>query len=109
MPVPEWRERIYVRTMSSKERREWEGICLANREKTSEYEWRERFVVLVACDVTGERIFTVDDVAALERKNAKALDRIFEAGMKLNKLSPADIAELKKNSETTPPSASVAS
>src|ERR1035438_5325425 len=82
--IPEWKESVWVRTMASGERGKWEAMCIANKDRFSETQWREQFLVIVACNEDGTSLFAESDVAALATKNAKAIDRIFEAGMKLN-------------------------
>ena len=49
-------------------------------------------------DEAGERLFSNDDVVALGKKNASALDKVFAIAQKLNGLSAADVEELEKNS-----------
>jgi hypothetical protein len=62
--------------------------------------FRAYLVALATVDDDGKKLFTLDDIEWLGRKNAAALDRIYSAIIRLNKLSKADVEELTKNSET---------
>ena len=62
---------------------------------------RGRFVVLVAVDKDGELAFTDEDAAALGEEPQSVIDRIFEAGRKLNGLGD-DSEQAAKNSEKAP-------
>lgn len=58
-------------------------------------------LLLVRCitDEHGSRIFRDEDVSALGSKNWKALDRLWDAAQRINKLSKAEQKEIEKNSE----------
>ena len=43
-------------------------------------------------------MFSEKDITALGKKSAAALDRIYEASQKLNRLTDGDVDELAKNS-----------
>lgn len=61
-------------------------------------------VVAQRCTVeraTGERLFGVPDVAALEQKHAGPLSRIYDAAMRLSKLTKADREALERDSART--------
>ena len=69
-------------------------------------DFRARFAVLVASDGEGNALFTAADIPALTAKSSSALERILLAGMKLNRWTEQDIADLEKNSEGDRPDAS---
>lgn len=89
--IPEWGVDVYIATLKSVEREQWENNA------KSEKEIRENLVVLVALDESGKRIFTKEDIPALKEKNSKALDRICTAAIEHNKIRKEDIDELEKN------------
>lgn len=91
--VPEWGGSVYVRTMTAGERDEFEIAHSLNPEK----DVRARLAVATVCDADGVLLFTPADIAKLTRKSAAPLDRIFARAMKLNRISAADIEELKGN------------
>jgi hypothetical protein len=98
VPVPEWGGTVYVRTMSGLERDRLEAQQQANPSK----EVRARFVVAACCDADGELLFTEADIPALNGKNVKALDRIFDEVIELNRLSKDAVDDAEKNSEAGP-------
>jgi hypothetical protein len=58
---------------------------------------RAKLIVLCAVDEQGAQLFTPDDLNALGRKNARPLDRLFDACRKLAGLSENDVEELTKD------------
>jgi hypothetical protein len=99
--VPEWNLRIYLRTMSAGERDAFgaSNDPRLNGGKQADYATlRARFCALVIVDESGERIFSAGDIEALSAKSATAIDRIWEAASKLNRMAEEDIGELAKNS-----------
>ena len=97
--VPEWDDYIYVRVLTGTERDGWE-LSLQGSDSTRFSNVRARFVVLCSCNESGERVFKDSDVAMLGAKSALALDRIFQAGLKLNKVTDDDVKDIEKNYES---------
>lgn len=95
--IPEWGGDAFIRTMSGGERDSWEMYAAKQLEKTNNVNLRARLASLTLCDEKGNRLFKDDQVQALSKKSAKALDRVYEAAIKLNKLSDEDIEALEKN------------
>lgn len=100
--IPEWDGFLYVRTISGADRDMWEewvktenGIPLEG--KLNFKNARAKFAVLVCCDEKGERIFNNTDVEQLTKKSGSGLDRIFEAGSKINKMNQEALDETEKN------------
>lgn len=97
--VKEWGRDIYVREMTGQERQEF--LRIARDEK--QHGKAEAFIIaLVACDEDGEKIFSMDQVDALQRKNAKALDTLGKKILELNKIGDDAIEAEKKDSSPTP-------
>jgi hypothetical protein len=90
--VPEWGETIHVRVMSGTQRDQFESAFLKDRSTAM-----TRLVALTACDEAGNLLFTEADVPALGHKSWTALQTIFNAAARLNKLSEKDVDELEKN------------
>jgi hypothetical protein len=88
--------KLFVRSMSAKERDSFEAWCAEHTGKTPP-NWRARMCVHCACDDTGKPVFTLADVDAIGAKSAAALDRIFQKATALNKLSAEDVEALEKN------------
>ena len=96
--IPEWKGHAYVRVLSGAERDAWEASLLDSDDKVSIKNIRAKFAVAVLCDGKGAAMFADADVEQVGKKSAAALDRIFEAGRKLNRLRKEDVEELAKNS-----------
>ena len=95
--VPEWGGSVFVRVMSAGERDNFEESSV-NRDGTPNLvNYRARFAAMVICDHEGTPQFTPEDVSALALKNANALDRILEAGLRVNALAKDSIEALEKN------------
>ena len=101
--VPEWGGTVHVRTMSGRQRDAYEQL---SREVLNGGDGapnvRARVVACFACDEAGNALFEPADVEALGRKSYRALDRVFDAGLRLNGLTAEAVDGLEKNSETTP-------
>jgi len=107
LPVPEWGGLIYVRMVSGGERDKFEAsMRTVDGRARNLVDFRARFAVLVASDADGNALFTAADIPALTAKSSSALERILLAGMKLNRWTEQDIADLEKNSEGDRPDAS---
>lgn len=104
VPVPEFGDgaTIRIRALSAEERDQFEQSwwitkgkdAVANRANIT-----ARLVALAAVNVeTGGPLFTPLQVAALGRKNARALNRLYAVASRLAGLSREDVEELLGNS-----------
>lgn len=82
--VPEWGGEVYVKTFDGAARDRIEAHVVACGSNVKGL--RSLVVSLSACDENGSELFTVEDIPALEKKSAVALDRVFAAASKLNRL-----------------------
>lgn len=98
--IPEWANKtITIRAFCGKERDAWEQLLVAaQRDKKPVVNLRAQLAAIVVVDETGKLAFSPDQVEALGAKSGKALDRIFDAFMKLNALSEEEIKDYEKNS-----------
>ncbi len=95
LDIPEWEGKVFIRVMTAKERDLFEA-----RQRRDDFEnIRARIARASLCDDNGNLLFTDEDIATLSNLHGKALDRIFEAAVKFNKIGSKDIDELKKTSE----------
>lgn len=100
VPVPEWGASVLVRGMTGAERDDFEASVLEQRGQKFHVKLknaRARLVALTVVDETGQRIFSDDDVAALGKKNAAALNRVYEVAARLSGITDEDVDELAKN------------
>lgn len=91
--VPEWGGSVCVRMMSGRERDRFE----ADQRRDPYRDIRARLAAATLCDEAGALLFTPADIEALAAKSSKALDRVFDAAVRINKLSAADVEDLAKN------------
>lgn len=103
--VPEWGGSVFVRTMMADERDEWEYETfvkgnesnlkskgkLAESASNAMKKIRASLVVLTAVDSEGNRLFTRDDIDWLGKKNAKAVDRVYEVAQRINGMRKEDL------------------
>ena len=103
--VPEWGEGafIYIRQMSAGSRDKFETAALRSRlnddpAKADIKGLRSLMVMLTVCDEHGVLLFDDrKDASELEKKNAKALDRIVQAAQKFNGMSEDSVEQEAKN------------
>lgn len=101
--VPEWKRSVTIRAFTGEERDEWEGrVQVANKAGKPLKNFRASLAAMIVVDEKGDRAFADADAAALGKKSGKALDRIFDAFLKLNKMAKDEVEELEKNSSATP-------
>ena len=102
--VPEWGGEVIVRSLTGGERTAYEAAVSRMDDKgnvrVNRGIVRARLVVLSVVDETGQRVFRDDDAAALNAKNAAAIERIFDVARRLSGMTPQDVEELEKNCAT---------
>lgn len=94
---PEWGGDVRIRSLNGTERDAFEEATVQQRGKDQKLNLknvRARLVVACAVDAEDRQLFSLDDIRALGRKNAKALDRCFEVAQKLCGMSDEDVQEL---------------
>lgn len=106
VPVPEWGGDVLVRSLSGRERDEFEQSTIkqkGNKQEQNFDNFRARFVALCVVDEKGERLFaTRQEVAMLGNKSVAALQRVFNAAQELNGMSEADVEELTDSFDQDP-------
>lgn len=107
VPVREWGGAVYVRSLSSAERDDWE-LKWANWRKNRSYPdgdfrlFNAFLAVFVLCDAEGKTLFTPNDTEALAAKSARGLEAVSRMAQRLNGISATDLEELVKNCESGP-------
>ncbi len=98
--VPEWDGvTVYLRVISGSERDRFEESCQADKNGRKVLtHFRGRFAAMVLGDEKGNRIFKDEDAQLLGKKSCAALDRILEAGMRHNRMTEEEVAELEGKS-----------
>ena len=96
--VPEWGPGAQVRvsSLSGSERDTFEASITVRRGTdvtVNLVNARAKLVVLTVVDDEGNRLFTDDDVFEVGKKNALALNRLFEVAQRLSGLTEEDVKE----------------
>jgi hypothetical protein len=98
--VAEWGGEVLVASMSGADRDAFEQSLFETVGKDRRQNLNNARAKLVArclVDEAGNRLFEESDIAALGRKSAKALDRVFEAAQRLNGLREGEVEEMTGN------------
>ena len=95
--VPEWGGSVNIRTMTGIERDGFERELLDDRKRVKQKSLRAWLCSLCIVDDKNKCIFTAEDVAKLAEKSSVALDRVFSAAMKLNRIGQQEIEDVEKN------------
>lgn len=95
--VPEWGGKVIIQSMSSKARDEWEMTMINQNEKNKMDNIRATLVAACLVDEEGNNIFSSKDIAALGKKSAKVLDKLFAVAQKVSGIGENDVEELAKN------------
>lgn len=95
--VKEWGGEVRVRSMSAGDRDAFEMETFKNREAGVMVNMRARLVAFTLVDESGALLFTPDEIEALGKKSAAAMQRVYVAASKLNAFTDDDVAELEKN------------
>jgi hypothetical protein len=98
--VPEWGGEVRVRGMSGTQRDEYEASIIqqnGNDRKVNLSNMRAKLVARCLIDEEGRLLFTSEDVRALGRKSARALERVFDKSRELSGMSEEDVEKLAEN------------
>jgi hypothetical protein len=93
--VKEWGGEVFVRVMSVGERDAYERLWIGKRE-TGVENFRTEYLARVLCDDKGGLLFTREQVADLANKSGAVMGRLFDAALKHNNMTEADVEELGK-------------
>lgn len=95
--VPEWGGEVIVRCLTGVERDEFEATIMERRGRQTVMNVanaRAKLIVKCIIDEDGRRLFHDGDADALGRKNAAAVDRIYQVAARLAGLTDEDIEEM---------------
>lgn len=105
VPVSEWGGTVRVKSLMGNERDALEASLIQGKGKNANVNLanlRAKLVARSCVDENGKRIFEDDDIPALGRKSAAALNRVYEVAQRLSGITQDDVDELTKNSEAAP-------
>lgn len=96
--VPQWQTMVRLRGLRGDERDKLEGeqtkLDNRGRVKMDLTNFRARMIALSAVDLEGQPLFRPDQVTALGRKSAAALDLLFDTARRLSGMSQSDVDQL---------------
>ena len=95
---PQWGGTVRVRTMTGIERDEFRA-AIASENGIPVGKFSAALLAATIVDADGARLFTIDDMAALQAKSAASLDAPAAVSMRLNGLGSNAVEEAVKNSE----------
>ena len=93
VPTPEWSDHdgdVFMPKVTARDMDRW-------YEQAGAGNGRAVYVAMFACDSVGNRLFNDTDAAWLGEEDFALIDRLFAAGMELNRTSAAARVELEKN------------
>jgi hypothetical protein len=96
--VPEWKGDVFLRVLTGTDRDRFEESYADQKMKA----FRIRFLLLALCDEDGERLFSDDESDILGKKSSVVINRLFEAGWKLNAFTQEAVDALGEDSVTAP-------
>ncbi len=102
--IPEWDGEVIVRELTGTERDHYEAsVVKTNGMQVSidSSNMRAKLVALSCVDKEGARLFTEEDVVALGKKAASALDRIVDVARRLSRIGEEELESLGKPSKST--------
>lgn len=100
--VPEWGGTVRVRAMTAAERDAWEVSLLGPEDSDGERKQsfdniRAKLIARTVVDDQGNRLFTDADVAALGKKSAVPLVRLYTVATRLSRIRKQDVEAMKGN------------
>lgn len=99
--VPEWGGAVIVRALTALERDRFEmELVSTSPQGTNQVNLvnaRARLVAACCIDEAGHKLFAADDVAALGKLSAAALNRVYEVAAKMSGLQAGATEEQAKN------------
>jgi hypothetical protein len=107
--VPEWGGSVRLRTLTGAERDAFEAtlVRLVDGKRVPDMDnLRAKLLAATIVDEQDRQVFSASDVAALGRKSALALDRVFSVAQALNGMGVEAVEDALKNSAPGPSDAS---
>ena len=98
--VPEWGGSVTIRRMTGGERDAYEADIFESKGAQLQLKrenFRAKLIARCLVDDNGERMFSDGEIAALSKKSAAALDRLFAACQRLNGMTGAEQEKIEKN------------
>ena len=97
---PEWGGTLRVKSLSAHERDLFEaGLVVSPGKKSKDRlnDFRASYIARAIIDADGKRLFSDKDIAALSKKSAKPVSRVFDVAQRLSGMTDKDVEELEGN------------
>jgi hypothetical protein len=98
VPVPQWGGTVRVRVMNGIERDEFRAALATAGDTVPVGKFSAALLAASCIDESGARLFTMEDVEALQAKSAASLDAPAAVAMRLNGLGANAVEDAAKNS-----------
>lgn len=98
--VTQWGGTVRVRVMNGVERDEFRAAMAADGETVPAGKFSAMLLAATCIDESGARLFTMEDVEALQAKSAASLDAPALVAMRLNGLGATAVEDATKNSSS---------
>lgn len=99
--VPAWGGTVRVRMMTGLERDEFRAaIAAGGEERVPVGKFSAALLAATCIDESGARLFTMEDIEALQEKSAESLDAPAAVAMRLNGLGANASEDARKNSSS---------
>lgn len=103
--VEVWGGTVLVKSLTAAERDAFEKVLMRVRDGKTVTDLtgvRVKLVSLTVVDKDKKRLFTEEDIKALNKKSSRELDKVFTVAQKLSGLRNEDVEEITKNSNAQP-------
>ncbi len=103
--MPEWGGTVRIKSITGTARDAFEASLREGKGKNADVNLRNlraRLISLCAVDEDGKRLFTKEDVGRLGAKNAKPLDRLFDACKNMIGMSEEDVETYVEDFDENP-------
>jgi len=100
--VPEWGGIVRVRALMASERDRGEAMTYLDSKGnvTTPQDIRAKLVAFCCVDDEGNRLFSEDDISALAKKSARAMNRLWAVASRLSAVLSSDVDALAKNGKS---------
>ena len=97
VPVPEWGGAVIVSEMTSGDRDRWESELVDIKKDGGRENATAWLLSYCLVDADGNRLFGKDDIPALAKKSALALNRVYRVAARINGLTAAELEQAEGN------------
>ncbi|HYG73467.1 MAG TPA: hypothetical protein VEK08_00440 [Planctomycetota bacterium] len=88
--IPEWETEVFIRRLACGEREELTGKCKLAKETNAPVALDRELVAICLCDEKGERLFSADELKAID---GLVLKTLFEHAQRVNTIGDYDKTE----------------